>query len=116
MSTYGSLQNQLMGHGATTRLVQVGDGATEVMWTDRHAYTVIQVVHPGRVVVQRDTATRTDNLGMSDSQSYAFSPDPHGPTAIVRRGADGVWRTKGGKAHGRVFLMGHRDEHYDYSF
>jgi hypothetical protein len=53
-------------------------GATEICWSDRHAYTITEVINDKKIVVQQDKATRTDTNGMSDAQSYAFSPDPNG--------------------------------------
>lgn len=100
---------------------EVGMGATEVMWTDRHAYTVVAVLSPRKVVVQRDTATRTDRdprTGLpyyGDSQSYDFAPDPDGRTVAVSLRKDGRWRQVGGSG-GSVFVIGHRSEHFDYSF
>jgi len=93
---------------------EVGMGATRLMWTDRHAYTVIEVSRNGkRCVVQRDKATRTDSNGMSDCQTWAYEPDPNGYKATLSLRKDGRWRRVGGTC---LFAVGWRDEHFDYSF
>lgn len=50
--TYGNLTNQLLATVAICQ-PQVGDGATLVLWSDRQAYTVIEV-KKSCVVVSRD--------------------------------------------------------------
>lgn len=113
----GSLINHLMS-GAAADEPQVGMGATILKWTDRAAGTIIAVDAKG-FTVQADTATRTDNYGMSDSQSYAYAPNPQGQTyrieRVARGKAKGAWR-EGGRKDGYGVLIGHRDQHHDYSF
>ena len=90
---HGSLQNLLAG--STTEPITVGMGATRIGWTDRHPYTVIEVRSPKCLVLREDKATRTDNLGMSDCQSYEFNPDPDGRTVVVTLRKNGKWGGKG---------------------
>lgn len=113
MARLGSLVNVMMDNAVAAKqpVPRVGDGATHVMWTDRHAYTVIEVSASGKTVkVQRDKATRTDGRGMTDAQSYKYEPDPQGAVRTVRLTKRG-WRS-----NGEAVLMGVRDEYYDYSF
>lgn len=110
----GSLQNLLYDNAINEVAVEVGMGATVVSWTDRHAGTVIEVNASGsRIVVQEDTATRTDGNGMSDSQSYTFERNENGRTWVATRRKDGSYRLVGGKT--RV-LLGHRDKYFDFCF
>ena len=104
----GNLINRLMerGHGPTP---EIGMGATECCYSDRHAYTIIKIT-PCTISVQRDIATRTDKNGMSESQSYSYEPDPKGRVIVLRKTKRG-WRYKG-----TGFRIGERDEYYDYSF
>lgn len=91
----------------------VGMGATILGWTDRHACTIIEVSKSGKTIkIQQDTAIRTDKNGMSDCQSYDYSPDPDGCIREVRLTKKG-WKITGGGSSVRI---GDRDEHYDYSF
>lgn len=117
---FGNLTNRVM-EGSKQPVPEVGMGATECMWSDRHAYTIIAVYGKGdkvtTITVQRDKAVRTDKNGMSDSQSYTYTPDPDGETKTVTLRKNGKWITKGEPLkNGTGWLIGHRDEHYDYSF
>lgn len=110
----GSLQNMIADGSKDAVVPEVGEGATLVRWTDRHAATVIEVSPSGhRIVVQRDRAIRTDGLGMTDAQTYRFERDPEGETEVATRRKDGSYRSKGGT--GRV-LIGVRSAYHDFSF
>jgi len=97
---------------------EVGMGATICCWTDRHACTVVEVSTSGRVVtVQQDKATRTDNLGVTDAQSYSYEPNPNAPTQVFTLRRNGRYVAEGSAMKsGEVLSLGRRDEHYDYSF
>jgi len=104
----GNLMNRLMERGKNPE-PEIGMGCTELMYSDRHAYTIIKMTRC-TITVQRDKATRTDHNGMSDSQSYSYEPDPNGMTKVVRK------TKRGWSCHGTRFRLGDRDEYYDYSF
>lgn len=109
----GSLINHLMDTSGPLA-PEVGMGATLVYWTDRHPATVIEVSRTGhRIVVQEDTSTRTDSYGMSDAQSYEFTPNPHGTKHVATRRKDGSYRISG---DGTRVLLGSRSRYHDYSF
>lgn len=96
----------------STKTPEVGMGATEVWHSDRHACTVTRISKSGKTFwMKRDTATRTDSNGMSESQSYSYTPNPEAPEIRVNMTKDG-WRTTGGQ---KVWV-GVRDEHYDFSY
>lgn len=108
---FGSVVNMVSAGDGKDERPTVGMGATELMWSDRHAYTVIWVSESGKTVrVQSDHAKRVDSNGMSESQRYLFTPNPNGEIVTLRRGKRG-WVSKG-----RRFALGYRDEYYDYSF
>lgn len=107
---YGSINNRIMEESGGAEPT-VGMGATILMYSDRHAATVIEVKSPSTIVIQEDTAIRTDNHGMSDSQSYRYEPNPEGAKHTVRKGPKGWKIPKGSRV-----LVGERDHHYDYSF
>jgi hypothetical protein len=107
---HGSFHNLLAGN-RPDYVPTVGDGATELLWTDRHAYTVIAVADNGKsCTVQRDKVTRTDKNGMSECQSYAYEADKTGTTVVVRK------TKKGWYAGTRKFAFGSRREYHDFSF
>jgi hypothetical protein len=112
----GSAINHLMSRARVT-IPAVGDGATVLMWTDRHAATVVAVKETPalvKVTVQEDRAVRTDSNGMSEVQAYAFTPNPAAPLQTFT-----FRKTPGGlvlRGKGRGLLLGHREEYRDFSF
>lgn len=106
----------------------VGMGATILLYSDRHAGTIIKVETWRKGVllhVQRDTAKRIDKNGPSDDQDYEYTPNPNGPVDLFWFGGDSkVWRevyVENGKRRlspkgsGSGLHIGHRDEHYDFT-
>ena len=137
----GSIINRIDEHRCYTKEKQpvVGMGATEYMWSDRHAMTVTEVHKNWRgkdfdiVVVQQDHAKRKDNNGMSDCQSYEYTPNPDGKKITLKgkeyMHPDGIpvkvyhevmWNEKTNRwnnsSYGSSIGFGHRDEHYDFTF
>lgn len=125
MRPFGSYINRML-EDALCPEPEVGMGATELGWTDRHAGTITEVVratkgpNAGRVVrvsVQRDHAERTDDRGPSDGQSYAYARDPEGRVTDFSLRRNGRWIVVGGSmAEGVGLVIGRRDEYFDYSF
>lgn len=108
---FGSLVNMMSVGGGQETKPEVGMGATELCWSDRHAYTVIEVSTSGKTIkVQADRAIRVDNNGMSESQEYKFERDPNGAVYTLRRTKKG-WSSKGIR-----FALGYRSEYHDFSF
>jgi hypothetical protein len=88
----------------------LGLGATISWVEDRAACTVIAVSPSGnKVTVRRDKAIRTDDNGMSQSQSYRFERDPHGAVDVFYRQGDGSY-----KAHGKRLTLGLRNAYHCY--
>ena len=108
----GSLFNRLQERSTYAR-PEVGQGATELCYSDRHAYTITKVSESGKAFWAReDKATRTDKNGMSESQGYTFTPDPDGREVEVRWTGRGWKRVK----HSSYFKVGVREKYHDYSF
>lgn len=108
---------------------KVGDGATVLCWTDRHAATVTDVIPlaDGKrvlVIVQEDIATRADANGLSETQEYRFQRNHDGRTHTFRREVDGKYReVRLNRESGRYVLtdgggliVGRRDHYHDFSF
>lgn len=117
MTHTGSFINLVQGNSRQQE-PEVGMGATILMWTDRHAATVTEVSKSGkRIVVQEDTARRTDSNGMSDMQSYEFTPNPEGAKRAFTLRKNGAWVREGEPMKGgQRVAIGYRDHYYDYSF
>lgn len=107
---------------------EIGMGATLCWWTDREAATVTAIKEIGGklyIDVQEDFAVRTDENGMSDSQSYDYRPNPEGRKWTYRwnekkllwEGVSFSQETKRWKKNGNPALsLGRRSKYYDYSF
>lgn len=72
---HGSVINRFE-EGAQIGELEAGMGATEMLYSDRHPWTVQKIISDKRVVVTRDKATRIDANGMSDCQEYAYESTP----------------------------------------
>lgn len=111
---YGSLTNLLAGNSKTDTEPKVGMGATVIMYSDRHACTVIKVSSSKKTFwIQRDDVKRTDNRGMSEDQDWKCTPNPNGVVYEVRKNKKGIWKTLGSK---ETVLLGVKEEYYDFSF
>ena len=104
-----------MGTG-TDLTPTVGMGATHLMWSDRQAYTIVEILSPKKIVVQRDTVKRADQNGMSDAQSYEYTPNPEGYTRTITLRKNGKWIGEGETLKGTPFALGYRREYHDFSF
>ena len=99
---------------------KVGDGATIVMYSDRHACTIIDIAKNGSTItVQQDKATRIDHNGMSDCQEYEYERDLNGEITIFKRTRKYKdCYTDNGRVndYGCLLGLGYRREYYDFSF
>jgi hypothetical protein len=112
----GSFINNIYSN-TVSNAPEIGMGVTECCWTDRHAFTVVDVISPTEILVQRDNAKRVDKNGMSDCQTWEYEQNPEGAIYHLTLRKNGKWIQKGqGLKSGRPWLVGTRDEHYDFSF
>lgn len=115
---YGSLINCIADNAPVRRIPDVGDGATIVMWSDRLPATITEVrkTKSGklRITVQEDKATRIDNNGISESQSWQFERDTNGRVFQYSERKDGVLREV--QNGGTTLWVGSRQKYYDFSF
>lgn len=118
----GSLVNHVAS-GYRDAVPSVGAGATILHWTDRTAVTIIAVKahkktgRPVEVLVQHDTAIRTDKNGMSDCQQYRYEPNPDGSTESFTLRRNGAWVREGSPMkNGTRLKIGARNHFHDYSF
>lgn len=109
-------------------LVNMGDGATLLGWTDRHAATVISVFNRGKaefVVVQTDFAKVVKGSMQNGSAEYEYERNESGATYIFRKAKSGRWEQvnlnastgryiKSGGGYG--LYIGKREEYYDPHF
>jgi hypothetical protein len=88
----GGFFNQLMSHNCSVPVV--GQGATELFYSDRSAYEVLSVDEKKKAaVLQKYAPKRIDNNGMSDSQEYEYKDFEGEPFTIYYKW--GSWKSKG---------------------
>lgn len=108
----GNIMNRFM-ESASQPAPKVGDGATICQFSDRKAGTIIEVSKSGKTIkIQLDDYRRVDENGMSDAQTYEYSPNPQGIVYEARL-RNGKWKTLHTK-YG--VIIGRRDQHHDYSY
>lgn len=116
----GSVVNHLMS-GSTENTPVVGEGATELMWSDRHAYFVNWVSDDQKeCTLERAKAIRTDDYGMSDCQMYRYERTGEFLDLKFRWN---TWRmfytcpwTSKKKSSKKDFSFGSMSEYHDFSF
>ena len=111
----GSETGSLVNHVASTSkqpIPTVGMGCTILMWSDRHAATVVEIKSARRIVIQQDNAERTDKNGMSESQEYTYTPNTNAAKRVFFLNKRGRWVEQGG---GNGLLLGQRIEFYDFT-
>ena len=110
---YGSLTNAI-GNQTRSLKPEVGMGVTELMYSDRHPYTVTAILSPKRIKVRECDAKRTDGGGESDSQEYEYNENLSNPEIELFLNKWGRWKRRG-EADGSTFLIGQREEYYDFT-
>ncbi len=110
---YGSLFNAL-GNQTRSQPPEVGMGVTELMYSDRLPYTVTAILSPKRIQVKPDIATRTDKRGCTEEQDYSYQTDNNAPAITLFLNKFGRWKRLG-DAEGSTYLIGKREEYYDFT-
>ncbi|HEY5268681.1 MAG TPA: hypothetical protein VII94_06215 [Candidatus Saccharimonadales bacterium] len=97
---------------------EVGMGATVIMWSDRHAYTIVSVsLDKKKISIQKDTVISIGNNGPGFSQEYEYFPNLNGNIIFASLRKDGSYVVVGESLkNGTRIGIGYRREFYDYSF
>ncbi len=104
MRAFGNLMNRIAEESKMPEPI-VGMGATIVMYSDRHACTIVDTFVSGKtVIVQQDKAIRTDSNGMSECQSYHYESDTSAPRREFSKRKNGRWVEVGSKVHNGTTL------------
>jgi len=112
----GSLVNHLRSNHKPS-IPEVGMGATLLLYSDRDPYT-IRKVEGKKLWASRDSYTRTDTNGMSESQEYDYSNDNQNDESywtLFTLRKDGKWH-RGTTLDGMVLRIGNREKYYDFTF
>lgn len=107
IATLGEMYNHLMP--------EVGMGATEILWSDRRAKTVVEVLTPNKIVVRENEVVCKDYY---KSDYKILDELSNMPSEIFTRRKSGRWVEMGQPdKYGSVFLvLGHRAHYIDPSF
>lgn len=125
----GSLVNHLYSRGTIGQPVAVvGMGATELMWTDRDACTIVEVVmdkgEVKRIATTSDDSKVVSGSGHDGSAAYDHTSKPDGYRTYWRMSKAGKWESivpndvgrwvKSG--NGKGLRIGSREKYSDPSF
>jgi hypothetical protein len=126
----GSQTNSVINHLLSRATVgqpvpTIGMGATLLGWTDRAPATIVGVFKATQMIrVQEDNYRRVDKNGMSECQTYEYSPNPEGYVHTFRRNKHGAWEevafnpatNRYKKTGGHGLRIGDREKYHDFSF
>lgn len=116
MRVFGNIMNRIAETIPPVK-PEVGMGATVLMFSDRHAATIVSVETPKCIIIQHDIATRTDKNGLSEDQSYTFAPNRNANPETYTLRKNGTWVKEGeSMSQGTILRIGTRDEYRDPSF
>ena len=102
---YGNVHHYEM-QSIQSPTIEVGMGATQLLWSDRYPYTVTKIMGKNKIQVQEDIYT------MQPDGSYEIKPNPDGEVKILFKTSKG-WKVLGGTGY---FRVGVRDVYIDPSF
>ena len=112
---YGNLINRIQEE-MQGPAPEVGMGATETMWSDRHAGTITRIISPTRIGWKRDKATGTGD-GMSTPRTYTYERDPRAPEEVFSLRRSERWVRLGeSMGCGAGLIIGMRNERWDPGF
>lgn len=89
---------------------KIRDGATLICWSDRRAYTIVDVKKT-YVLATRDDVKRTDRNYQKGPQEYSYQTDPEATPERANRRKDGNYYLAG-----QVLKVGYRNEYRDPNF
>lgn len=114
---YGSIDNRLL-ESAKMPEPQVGMGATEIYYSDRRPFEIIEVKDARHITVRELDWKRTDSNGMSDCQDYEYFSNPENRTADLFLTKQGQWRERydGRRLGCNCFYIGEAERYHDFCF
>ena len=111
---YGSVQNRLMEGMSGQPDPVVGMGCTEVLWSDRHPYEVIEVKDARHCKAR---AMGCKCVGGAYSNEWELFSDENGHVINLFRKKNGQWVERyPDRSYGNRFVMGFAEKYYDYEF
>ena len=102
---YGSIHHYEM-QSTQPPVIEVGMGATQLLWSDRYPYTITKILSKNKIQVQEDI------YALQPNGSYEIKSNPDGEVKTLIKTSKG-WKVLGGTTY---FCIGVRDIHIDPSF
>lgn len=106
---YGTLTNLVYAEDKSPK-PKIGDGATLICWSDRRAYTIVDV-NKTYIIATRDKVERTDRNYQKGPQEYSYRTDPEAVPERANLRKDGNYYIGG-----QVIRIGYRNEYEDPNF
>lgn len=94
----------------------IGMGLTEICWSDRHPWTVIEVMSKTKIRIQKDAVKAKEGVKKMYHQEWDITADPNGRTEVVTLRRNGKWHTLRMPMTYTGFVLGKHFNHYDWSF
>lgn len=107
--TYGTLTNLVYAEDKSPA-PKIGDGATLICWSDRHAYTIVDVKKT-YILATRDNVERTDRNYQEGPQEYSYQTDPEAVPERANLRKDGNYYIGD-----QALKVGYRNEYEDPYF
>ena len=108
---YGSSYNKGLVKSGCFVIPRIGSGATEILWTDRHPYTIIDV----RLTPIPMCTIQADKVIVNKDGTFKMKRDPDGIKVKLSRRADGTWREVK-RTRGCIYYIGERHYYLDPEF
>lgn len=110
MARRGSFHNQMYANMVNQPDPTVGMGVTEVLWTDRTPYQVVEVVDEKTIIIQRLNVTDVWPTGYG-----TITEELGAERQTLTKRSTGRWCTRGAVADDR-WLIGKAMHHHDVNF
>ena len=113
----GSLVNHIYSNMTNTPNPKAGMGATELCWTDRHPYTIVEVSKSGKTLwATRDSVKVIRGSIQDGSAEYEFTSNLDAPRTKYTFRKNGLFVRHGDSITGSTLLVGKREEYHDPHF
>ena len=107
-----SLQNEIISNLKFKEPLRPGVGVTELLYSDRSAFTIVEVISPKRIRIQRDRV-----LEWSDHYGVKFAHAQGGAMYYLSLRKNGRWVQSGHPMNSSIrWAVGTRQEYRDPHF
>lgn len=119
MKLYGNLHNRLMENQANIPTLYVGMGVTEIFWSDREPYEIIQVKSQKNIIIRHMKAIA---VGVPMSNNWKLESDENEYTCELVYRYGKWWKKQINRYTNKAeylkssFRFGVADKYYDYEF